>query len=51
VKKLLHDDAKNVKGYSASCIQRCFAIKSEMNVLLDLARKTYCELVDEITRE
>jgi DNA mismatch repair protein MSH4 len=48
VKQTLHDDAKSVKGYSASCIQRCFAIKSEMHVLLDLARKTYCELVDEI---
>lgn len=51
LKQLLHDDAKSVKGYSASCIQRCFAIKSEMHVLLDLARKTYCELVDEITRK
>jgi hypothetical protein len=51
LKQLLHDDAKSVKGFSASCIQRCFAIKSEMHVLLDLARKTYCELVDEITRK
>ncbi|XP_059482912.1 mutS protein homolog 4-like isoform X2 [Neocloeon triangulifer] len=41
LKKVLHDDAKSVKGYSASCIQRCFAIKSEVNVLLDLARRTY----------
>ncbi|XP_065344364.1 mutS protein homolog 4-like [Cloeon dipterum] len=49
IKRLLHDDAKSVKGYSSSCIQRCFAIKSELHVLLDLARKKYCELVDEIT--
>jgi len=50
VKKVLHEDARSAKGFSASCIQRCFAIKSELHVLLDLARKTYCELIDEITR-
>ena len=29
-------------------LQRCFAVKSGINGLLDVARRTYCEIVDDI---
>ena len=29
-------------------LQRCFAIKSGVNGLLDVARRIYCEIVDDI---
>ncbi|KAF4523818.1 hypothetical protein B566_EDAN008053 [Ephemera danica] len=47
--KTLHDDAHSEKGFSASNLQRCFAVRTGIHGLLDVARKTYCELVDEIT--
>ena len=36
------------KGAAAMRLQRCFAIKSGVRDLLDIARQTYCELVKDI---
>ncbi|OAD55100.1 MutS protein like protein 4, partial [Eufriesea mexicana] len=44
----IHPDAKFVTGYSSSNMQRCFAIKAGINDLLDIARQTYCELIDDM---
>jgi DNA mismatch repair protein MSH4 len=45
----LHEEAHTERGYTASNVQRCFAIRTGIHGLLDMARKTYCELVNEIT--
>ncbi len=29
-------------------LQRCFAVRAGLNGLLDVARRTYCEIVDDI---
>ena len=36
------------KGSASMRLQRCFAIKSGVNGLLDVARRIYCEIVDDI---
>lgn len=46
--EIIHPDAKFVTGYSSSNMQRCFAIKAGINDLLDIARQTYCELIDDM---
>lgn len=43
--EVVNEDAKTKKGYSASQFQRCFAIKSGVNGLLDVARGTYSNLI------
>ncbi|XP_068085433.1 mutS protein homolog 4-like [Anabrus simplex] len=45
----IHDDAHLSKGFVSGNMQRCFAVKPHLNGLLDVARKAYCELVDDIT--
>ncbi|XP_031835707.2 mutS protein homolog 4 isoform X2 [Nomia melanderi] len=44
----IHPDARSVSGYTSSNMQRCFAIKAGINDLLDVARRTYCELIDDM---
>ncbi|XP_053981836.1 mutS protein homolog 4-like [Hylaeus volcanicus] len=44
----IHPDARAVSGYTSSNMQRCFAIKAGINDLLDIARQTYCELIDDM---
>ncbi|XP_076243983.1 mutS protein homolog 4 [Calliopsis andreniformis] len=44
----IHPDARSVTGYTSSNMQRCFAIKAGINDLLDIARQTYCELIDDM---
>ncbi|XP_034175453.1 mutS protein homolog 4 [Osmia lignaria lignaria] len=44
----IHPDARSVGGYTSSNMQRCFAIKAGINDLLDIARQTYCELIDDM---
>lgn len=48
VAKVIHENAKVQRGSAAMKLQRCFAIKSELDGLLDVARKAYCEIVDDI---
>ena len=43
------ENTRSVKNSIASHLHGCFAIKSGVNSLLDLAKKTYCEIVQEIT--
>ncbi|XP_043264908.1 mutS protein homolog 4-like [Colletes gigas] len=44
----IHSDARSVSGYTSANMQRCFAIKAGINDLLDIARQTYCELIDDM---
>ncbi|XP_076040917.1 mutS protein homolog 4-like isoform X2 [Oratosquilla oratoria] len=46
---VLHEDARLTKGTAAMRNQCCFAIKPHINDLLDIARKIYSEIVDDIT--
>ncbi|XP_025269482.1 mutS protein homolog 4-like [Camponotus floridanus] len=45
---LIHADAKFVKGCISLSMQRCFAIKADINELLDVARQIYCELISDM---
>ncbi|XP_011877521.1 PREDICTED: mutS protein homolog 4-like isoform X1 [Vollenhovia emeryi] len=45
---LLHTDARFVKGCTSLGMQRCFAIKADINELLDVARQIYCELISDM---
>lgn len=44
----IHPDARFVTGHTSSNMQRCFAIRAGINDLLDIARQTYCELIDDM---
>ncbi|XP_059093663.1 mutS protein homolog 4-like isoform X2 [Tigriopus californicus] len=46
--EIIQDDAKVQRGSAAMKLQRCFAIRNGVNGLLDVARRTYCEIVDDI---
>lgn len=46
--EMVHPDARSVTGYTSSNMQRCFAIRAGINDLLDIARQTYCELIDDM---
>ncbi|XP_063876509.1 mutS protein homolog 4-like isoform X2 [Scylla paramamosain] len=46
---VLHEDARLVKGAAAMRTLRCYAIRSGVNGLLDVARKIYSEIIDDIT--
>ncbi|XP_071555070.1 mutS protein homolog 4 [Temnothorax nylanderi] len=45
---LIHADARFVKGCTSLSMQRCFAIKADINELLDVARQIYCELINDM---
>ncbi|KAK0080676.1 hypothetical protein PV326_008033 [Microctonus aethiopoides] len=45
---IIHPDARSVMGHTSANMQRCFAIKSGINDMLDIARQTYCELIDDM---
>ncbi|XP_061716369.1 mutS protein homolog 4-like [Cydia pomonella] len=49
IKNVIQDDAHLEKGAMGS-LQRCFAVKPDINGLLDVARRTYSELIDDIQK-
>lgn len=48
VQTVISEEARVAKGAAAMRLQRCFAIKSGINGVLDVARRTYCDLVGDI---
>ncbi|XP_046741141.1 mutS protein homolog 4-like [Diprion similis] len=46
--EVLQPDAQYVAGFNTSTMQRCFALKSGLNDMLDIARQAYCELIDDM---
>lgn len=49
IRDVIQDDAHLEKGAMGS-LQRCFAVKPEINGLLDVARRTYSELIEDIQK-
>ncbi|XP_069359647.1 mutS protein homolog 4-like isoform X3 [Maniola hyperantus] len=49
IRNVIQDEAHLEKGAMGSH-QRCFAVKPEINGLLDVARRTYSELIDDIQK-
>ncbi|CAG9102929.1 unnamed protein product [Plutella xylostella] len=49
IRTIIQDDAHLEKGAMGS-LQRCFAVKPEINGLLDVARRTYSELIEDIQK-
>ncbi|XP_028395701.1 mutS protein homolog 4-like [Dendronephthya gigantea] len=47
IQKVIHDDTRYQKGTMNMRTQKCFAIKPHINGLLDVARRTYTEIVDD----
>lgn len=43
----INKEATRSKDFAQSQFQRCFAIKSNLNPLLDVARTIYSELIEE----
>ena len=48
IQKIISKEAHVAKSSAAMKLQRCFAIRDGINGLLDVARKTYCDLVIEM---
>ncbi|XP_052753394.1 mutS protein homolog 4-like [Galleria mellonella] len=49
IKNVLQEDAHLEKG-SVGSLQRCFAVKPEINGLLDVARRMYSELIEDMQK-
>lgn len=45
----MHDDTRYSKGTLNTRTQKCFAVKPGINGMLDVARRTYTEIVDDIS--
>ncbi|XP_077189415.1 mutS protein homolog 4 isoform X2 [Paroedura picta] len=48
IKTVINDDTRYTKGCLNMRTQKCYAVKPNINEFLDIARKTYTEIVDDI---
>ncbi|XP_065836479.1 mutS protein homolog 4-like isoform X2 [Oscarella lobularis] len=48
IDRIIHDDTHYQRGTLHMITQKCFAVKPNINGLLDIARQTYTELIDNI---
>ncbi|XP_039767855.1 mutS protein homolog 4 isoform X2 [Ornithorhynchus anatinus] len=48
IKIVINDDARYLKGCLNMRTQKCYAVRSNINEFLDIARRTYTEIVDDI---
>jgi len=48
IRKVIHEEVQIQKGAANMKRQRCFAVKPEVNPILDLARKAYCEIIEDM---
>ena len=46
--EIINEDTYLSKSHALSEFQRCFAVKADINELLDVARAAYTELIDKI---
>lgn len=46
---MINEDARVTKGYAASQIQRCYAVKAGVNGLLDVARRSHSDIINSIS--
>lgn len=49
IRNIIQEDAHLERGAMGS-LQRCFAVKPNINGLLDVARRTYSELIEDIQK-
>uniref|UniRef100_A0A8C6WBT6 DNA mismatch repair protein n=1 Tax=Nannospalax galili TaxID=1026970 RepID=A0A8C6WBT6_NANGA len=48
IKTVINDDARYMKGCLNMRTQKCYAVRSDISEFLDIARRTYTEIVDDI---
>ncbi|XP_055441414.1 mutS protein homolog 4 isoform X2 [Bubalus kerabau] len=48
IKTVINDDARYMKGCLNMRTQKCYAVRPNINEFLDIARRTYTEIVDDI---
>ncbi|KAI4879092.1 hypothetical protein NFI96_014431 [Prochilodus magdalenae] len=48
IKTVINDDATYLKGSLSMRTQKCFAVRPNVNEFLDIARRAYTEVVDDI---
>ncbi|XP_019619725.1 PREDICTED: mutS protein homolog 4-like [Branchiostoma belcheri] len=48
IQTVIHDDTRYQRGSLNMRTQKCFAVRPNINGLLDVARRTYTEIVDDI---
>ncbi|XP_029474559.1 mutS protein homolog 4 [Rhinatrema bivittatum] len=48
IKTVINDDTRYTKGCLNMRTQKCYAVKPNINEFLDIARRTYAEIVDDI---
>ncbi|XP_063284105.1 mutS protein homolog 4 [Pelobates fuscus] len=48
IKAVINDDTRYSKGCLNMRTQKCYAVKPNINEFLDIARRTYAEIVDDI---
>uniref|UniRef100_A0A1B6D8P9 DNA mismatch repair proteins mutS family domain-containing protein n=1 Tax=Clastoptera arizonana TaxID=38151 RepID=A0A1B6D8P9_9HEMI len=48
INEVINEDARVTKGHLASQLQRCFAVKSGINGLLDVTRAAYSDLANNV---
>ncbi|XP_062834207.1 mutS protein homolog 4 isoform X3 [Anolis carolinensis] len=48
IKTVINDDTRYTKGCLNMRTQKCYAVKPNINEFLDIARRTYTEIVDDI---
>lgn len=48
IQSVINEEAQMEKGTTSMRIQRSFAVKPDINPILDIARAAYCEMQEEI---
>ncbi|XP_052034780.1 mutS protein homolog 4 [Apodemus sylvaticus] len=48
IKTVINDDARYMKGCLNMRTQKCYAVRANISEFLDIARRTYTEIVDDI---
>ncbi|XP_040264757.1 mutS protein homolog 4 [Bufo bufo] len=49
IKTVINDDTRYTRGCLNMRTQKCYAVKPNINEFLDIARRTYAEIVDDIS--
>ncbi|XP_072368940.1 mutS protein homolog 4 [Scyliorhinus torazame] len=48
IKTVINDDTRYIKGCLNMRTQKCYAVRPNINEFLDIARRTYTEIVDDV---
>lgn len=48
IKTVINDDTTYLKGSLNLRMQKCYAVRPNVNEFLDIARRAYTEIVDDI---